>query len=978
MTPDGSRSGGGGSSAQVGFHFQNCAAAWVAVRILAERAASPPWTLAADTVLEFIRCETEQPVDDLLIGTSRGGFVFVQVKHTLTCESREHSPLSSTFDQFVRQFVQNRAQVSGSPWERPLDADRDRLVLLVGPGSSASIREHLPSALAKLKTVANRMVDTALLNGRERKAYSVARHHIERSWEGVTGTELSDDDLWHLLSMVRVHVLDVDAGGLAELEAKDLLRMAVLSDPESAGVAWNTLVQACAGLARDRQGADRAVLQKTLLNAGLHLQSTRSYHNDIQRLEQYSRRSVAILRDLSRICVGEREVKIHRPSTVALRDAAEEGSLLVVGEPGAGKSGALHDLALVLHEDGHDVVFLAVDRLEARSFGALGREIGVSYALPDILANWHSPQPAFLIIDALDAARSDRSVQAYRDLISELVRAGGRWRVIASIRKFDLRYSTRLRQLFSGAPPTEYRDVEFPTVRHIDIPTLQPEELGQVQEQSEELSELVRMAEPGLQELLRIPFNLRLAGELLGEGITVEELTPIRTQIDLLDRYWSERIRREDGQGDARESVLRIVAEGMVEARTLRVDRTLVATDATLSSPMHALLSSNILSEWQPSPAAQPEGYILTFAHHVLFDYAVARLLLRGTTDNVVRRLAAQPELVLAIRPSLLLHFEHMWFADSGRQRFWQLVFSVIETEGIPEIGKLIGPGVAAELATRVEDFEPLLALLNDPAGHGCDVAGSALAHVVGALVARSPESGRPLVGEGAGPWCELLERVSRVLTASVEYPVRVLLSAVSDQSSILTDEQRTNAGSAARRFLDFAWSDATRNRWSVHFALQAVCRTFGSDSQASATLVRRCLEPERIREYGFEEIPRLAREVGHLIPFAPDLVEDIYRVAFTYREVSDAATSMGSTIVNMISTRRQDYGLALYRLAEVFARFLLQAPVHGVSALVAALESYVAQRQASESDAATEVCFDFNGCYRPFSLIEMGPIPAK
>jgi hypothetical protein len=48
--------------------FQHRVAAWLAVRILAEGNAGPLWDLSSSSTVEFIRCETEQPVDDIMIG----------------------------------------------------------------------------------------------------------------------------------------------------------------------------------------------------------------------------------------------------------------------------------------------------------------------------------------------------------------------------------------------------------------------------------------------------------------------------------------------------------------------------------------------------------------------------------------------------------------------------------------------------------------------------------------------------------------------------------------------------------------------------------------------------------------------------------------------------------------------------------------------------------------------------------------------
>jgi len=51
----------GGPAAQAGLNFQNRVAAWVAVRILAEQDASPPWDLPANLSLKFLRCEMNSP-----------------------------------------------------------------------------------------------------------------------------------------------------------------------------------------------------------------------------------------------------------------------------------------------------------------------------------------------------------------------------------------------------------------------------------------------------------------------------------------------------------------------------------------------------------------------------------------------------------------------------------------------------------------------------------------------------------------------------------------------------------------------------------------------------------------------------------------------------------------------------------------------------------------------------------------------------
>lgn len=955
------RASSGGAAAAAGMDFQYRVTAWVAALILAEKDASPPWGLPAGTTLEWFRCQTEHPVDDLLVGTSAEGLVFGQIKRNLKLSPAPDSDLASALDQFVRQFVACRAETSGTrAWNRPLDSERDRLLLITSSRTPQLIRLHLFAVLSRLRDPhVYRPLSDAAANNEERRALSVVEEHLRRSWQRVLGIEPSEEDLRELLSLVHVHVLDVEEGGSGEREAMNLLRGSVLQDPDQADAAWAQLASLASSLAAQRSGADRPGLQRLLLDAGFRLKAARSYREDIERLGKYSATTSDALAQFAQIHVGSATVKIQRPYATALKQAAEEGSILVVGEPGAGKSGVLHDLAETLREERRDYIFLAVDRLPARSLGELRMEIGLEHDLAEVLENWPGLQSAFVLIDALDAARGEPAEAMIRDLIHEVGQKSKRWRVVASIRKFDLRYSEEIKRLFPGAPPTEFQDPEFRGVRHLNVRRLSDSELDQIASQSAELDALVRSAPPELRELLRVPFNLQLLGELLGAGVSPDDLTPIKTELELLDKYWKHRICH-DKHGDAREAVLRDLCEKMVEERTLRLDRSAVARPET-GIWLHDLLSAQILVEWQPSPEAAPERYIVAFSHNVLFDYAVARLLLRGTPEGLVRRLVNDPDLVVAIRPSLVLYFRHLWTADSNHEQFWDLVFQVIQADQIPEVGKLIGPSVAAELTRGLPDLEPLCVTLDDPGSANQAAAEQALRHVVGALLA-APASIR-VQGPGAGPWSQFLERVSRDLRPAVAYPVRSLLATMCEHPEDFTPEQRNAAGQTARRLLEFAWSHTPRDAWLVIHGLQCVCRTFESDPAASAALIRRCLKPPHLSQHGFEEMPWLAREVKRLISLDGQLVEEIFRAAFTYEERSEEPTPLSqSRILPLIFTRRQDYQMARYELAEVFPEFLERAPENATRALIGAMEAYVVQRHRLAPGEWQEVTFDLAG----------------
>src|SRR6516162_693869 len=85
----------GGATATGEFAFQHSLAAWFACGVLAERAVSPRWELQQDAFYQFLRCETEQHVDDLMIGTSQGGLVLVQATTRLDRSDAVDSKLAS-------------------------------------------------------------------------------------------------------------------------------------------------------------------------------------------------------------------------------------------------------------------------------------------------------------------------------------------------------------------------------------------------------------------------------------------------------------------------------------------------------------------------------------------------------------------------------------------------------------------------------------------------------------------------------------------------------------------------------------------------------------------------------------------------------------------------------------------------------------------------------------------------------------------
>ena len=747
-----------------------------------------------------------------------------------------------------------------------------------------------------------------------------------------------------------------------ERSVKAILRRSVLESPGQATKAWSVLINEALRLIRTHGHADRAKLLDALNSADVGVRASRSYREDIRRLRDHTGRVASLLADHSFIRLGNTRVQIQRPCVPLLQEAAETGPVLVVGEPGAGKSGVLHSLFETLADEGREAIVLAAQQPPFESPGRLREELRLEHDVVDVLANWPGARPGLLLIDALDAARTEPSAAALRSLIREVGERADQWNVVASIREYDARYTRDLAGVFEGAPPEAptppLAGESFARMRHIVVGRLTDDELRQIGENgAQELATLLESAPAAVAELLHNPFNLRLAAELLESGTDPQAIREVGSQLGLLDLYWRERVLRSSSERDApsRQAVLREAVKAMARNRVLHVDRDVVESVAA-GPHISDLLSEQVIVEWKPRPEDAPRSSTFAFAHHVLFDYAVARLLLRRDVGRLVAFLAADPAFVLLGRPSLVMHFHHLWALGppgGGRGEFWKTVLAVCGSAGIPEIGKLIGPGVAAEMAMTVQEFEPLLMSLAEQDDSVRTAAENGLAYCIRALLAE-----RGSQPEAFGLFCDLAERLSDTGTIGSAYPTSRILwdLAAHDQ---LSAGQRQQLGTASRRLLAFAWIQRQRDPRLVAQALRFVCRTFGTDVGASAELLRRAIEPGHLAQHSSEELSVLADAVASLTRHDPGLVRDIYRAAFGYSETSDAPTSIRRGVLSLTSNRRQDYQSALYQLVQSFPAFLRTAPEEAVEAMNVALECYVTREHSLPEEDAAEFDLD-------------------
>jgi len=661
-SPDDVLATGGGNATAGGVTFQAEVGAGFAVRLLVERRLTERFGLG-NASIRSLRFETEAPVDDILIETDGAGWIFTQAKSSLTLSATLDSELGSVADQIVRQWHACAQGAGQRGWDRPLDPTRDRILIAVGRKTPATVSEHLVSALTAIQ--AN---STAPLPMSQRTALDTFTARLRDAWQALGGAPPDGAAMQSMLGFVRIWKFDFD--GVDRQLAVEMLRP-LLNDANSAEAAFAVLTRRCQGLMETRLGSDAPGFRRDLAQAGVAVKAPPSFQNDVELLRTYSDSTQTLLSHYEETKVGDRDIGITRQCTVAVCLAAIRDSLLIIGEPGSGKSAVLNSAAKYLREQKLDVVMLAVDRLLVDTPEALRRELGISHPLREVLRNWPGLQPAFLFIDALDATRGGINDAVFRNLIADVLKLGGRWRVVASIRTFDLRLGEQFRHLFRGAPPdNQFADESFRDVRHIQVPPWTTDELNEFLKLAPQVATAIEKGGRSLYDLALVPFNTRLLADLISGGLPPEDFGEVSSQVELLQLYWQRRVER---HGTAAELCLRRAVAEMVDGRALRANK----LDAAGSDPaaFDALLRENVL-------VPLPGDRHVAFRHHILFDYAASRVYLDpDDISKTAALLASNSDLGLMLAPALAFALQSLWnTSGNGRASFWSAIVTIAGT----------------------------------------------------------------------------------------------------------------------------------------------------------------------------------------------------------------------------------------------------------------------------------------------------------
>lgn len=623
---------------------------------------------------------------------------------------------------------------------------------------------------------------------------------------------------------------------------------------------------------------------------------------------------------------------IQRPDFISqVWDLTKSGSVVLTGSPGVGKSWTIGQLIRQCKRENRRVLSLAAEDFDVSSVDELRQAIGFKTDIVSLLTSF-GPVP-LLIIDGLDALRGEASQRAFRDLIQNVLDRLPTCSIVVSIRTFDLQQSPELQRLF----------FHFPDARRFVSVTTKPfseDDLRVAAEQVPALKSVFQTGQSDIRELLKNPFNLRLALELLDSGAGTEELSTMHSQIQLLERYWLMRV-ESAADGADRKALLRQVVREMVNRKSLSV-REEAAYSPGFANALKGLRSAEVLRESVTDR--------ISFSHNILFDYAVARLLL--DEDEVFTFIKADSSRTIFFRPSILHFFHHLWWRD--RTMFWNVSSRWFADPQLPERAKVVPAVVVTEASRSLPDLEQLFS--DDAAKRGLP------------LTLRAIQAFGTLQTPRRQLWLTLLDKLADHVELEFINEFVSLLG-IANQSKVQNEDSQL--GSISRRLLLWMWRTAEQlpkhqgdqlASIAAGRVMPVVMQLYGSDTSATREIVEVVVNRFGSPAASPHDAFVLAHEIKHVIEHDPALAVVVYQRMFSHPEQSEETTVMGGggPVVTLTSTRKQDFETALYSLQQGFAYFLKFAPRHAAEAAVLATNAEIQQERPLAEDEQTRQSFKF------------------
>ncbi len=904
----------GGQATESGMDFQAEVGAWLAAHLLARLPVGGRFGLANTALPVRLQLETGDGLDDIRLGQADDSRIDLQSKTSAGLTTSAKSPLGKTISQLTRVFIE--ARTAG----RAIDLAKARAVLAVAASAPRTL-DALERGCRAFDLGGCWTTTKASRSKAEREALDLFEAHARTAFAAHSATPPNEEELAMMARLFRIVRFSMNEGEDNWREASRALGNRLYGSETAGDAPLRDLKAIVRGMIGNGAPADRAGLLRALRALGHEDVGAADYSADLARLSVITNAELDRLAGHTRLPIAG-GIPIARQSDGPLASAVASGSLIVIGEPGAGKTGALVALAEARRAAGDTVVFLSVDRFPGVGLAFdLQSDLALNHPLTEVLAAAPGWARKLLIIDALDAARGGPAEAVFAQLIEVLGVSAPEWTVVASIRTFDLRNGRRFRDAMPGSPPDPiFAEATLGGVRHFQVPRLADEDLDAAGAAAVELGTLLAAAPDKLRDLLRNVFNLSLAAQLLADGATPHSVRTVATQSDLIDAYEDRRL-----VGTALRKAAAASVDAMVHRRRLAVRKVVVAHEQ-----LDAVIQTGVLAE---------SGDLVSFSHHVLFDHVAGRFYLEWDDPaHLMPQLGGDSSVALMLAPALRFAIERLWRQDAeGKAQVWRLVTDIYAN---PAVDPVLANVALRTVIERVASAADIAGLSEFIAARANDEAMATMLSRLARFVGLAADMAGSVTPSQALAWALVADAAIATGVRDLTDATRVLLHTLFDKGNLDDVALLEVFGRAARALLTFAWAADPPMQQTATNAIRFVGKSFASDPAASRALLDRSLRDPHFSAHADREATWLSEQIMPIARADADFAIEIYRVLYS-RDITDNTTSsfggQMSRIMPLSSSRSQDYRHCRYDLGRQVGRLLELSPQLGSRAIIEA-----------------------------------------
>ncbi|HOJ19723.1 MAG TPA: hypothetical protein PLT92_14260 [Ignavibacteriaceae bacterium] len=600
----------------------------------------------------------------------------------------------------------------------------------------------------------------------------------------------------------------------------------------------------------------------------------------------------------------KREGLINQLSTFVLG-----ASGVVIGSPGVGKTYTLFQITDDLEEKGNVVLLLAIDQIcDLSNINALS-EFNIEIPLTHYLKTQENKNSKnIVILDSFDSLRDESKRNALMQLLKQIKTDCPIWNIIVSVRTYDAKKSLDLLSLFPKVPnelELDSHDKSIPC-RHFIIPPLNQAELNEVKSQSKIMGKILDGANRKLIEMLKIPYNLWLIDKLLSDSDKDINTELIYSEVHLLDEFWRRKISG-NAKSNHYESLLFKICELMVKEKTLSVNK----------HDVYRSEDDKIWKELNSSEILIQKGVNeqrISFNHNILFDYAVNILLIDDEKNALEKFIQEDLSRPLFLRPSLVFYLTRLWYKK--RDLFWEYFFNLLNNDiiNINLFARLIPVNVFVREYDNIDQLTPLL----DKFNHSETEAIEAVLRILQALNA--------LELKNRFLWASTLILFVEHLDIKVLLNISIITQKILESSLENNEREIINkCGIISRKLL--SWTLSKRKEISIFqldnvgagLVLPMVIKTHSTNKEESNKLLNEVMSIIDENSFPINYFFRIALNIKVLYESNPCFVKEFYIAIFNKNVDDDSLTEMGTPVLRLNSTRKQDYSLCHYNLIKDF-----------------------------------------------------------